>query len=150
MELDHDVHAVADRAADLAERLERLVELGGADVEAARRLGGVVERPDLHAGDALAEQALGQLVGAVQERVEVLVRPGPVVLRQAPVVGQLAAVLAHVAVAGAGVVGADAGRDRPPSSWWIGWPVAWPKMSHSAMSIAEAPRISAPVPEKPR
>ncbi len=75
MQLDHDVHAVADRVADLAERLERLLELGRADVVAARALGGEVERPDLHARDALLEQALRELVGAVEEGVEVLVGP---------------------------------------------------------------------------
>ena len=39
------------------------------------RLGVRIERPDLHAGDALLEQRLRQLVGAMQEGVEVLVGP---------------------------------------------------------------------------
>ena len=38
------------------------------------RFGERIERPDLHAGDALLEQRLRELVGAVQEGVEVLVR----------------------------------------------------------------------------
>ena len=33
----------------------------------ARGLGGGVERPDLHAGDALLQERERQLVGAVQE-----------------------------------------------------------------------------------
>ena len=48
-----------------------------------------------------------QLVGAVQEGVEILVRACGLAGGQAPVVGQLADVLAHVAIAGAGVVDAD-------------------------------------------
>jgi hypothetical protein len=105
VELDHDVHLVADRGPDPAERLERRVELVGRYVEAAPALRGVVERPDLHAGDALLQQGVGEVVGAVEEGVEVLVGAGRRV--QAPVAGQLALAAAHVAVAGAGVVGAD-------------------------------------------
>ncbi len=37
----------------------------------------------------------------------------------------------------------------PPNSWQIGAPIAWPKMSHSAMSITDAARISALLLEKP-
>ena len=73
VQFDHDVHAIADRAADLAKRLQRLIEFLGADVVAAPALGREVERPDLHAGDALLEQAVRQLVGPVQERIEILV-----------------------------------------------------------------------------
>src|SRR5918998_2466964 len=68
-------------------------------------LGVGVERPDLHAGYALREQVLGELVGAVQEGVEVLV--GAFGFREPPVAHLLPRLLAHVAVAGAGVVGAD-------------------------------------------
>ena len=42
------------------------------------------------------------------------------------------------------------GREKPPSSCAIGWPVALPKMSQSAMSKAELPRVSAPVERNPR
>ena len=58
VELDHDVHPVADRLADLLERLQRRLQVGGGDVLAARLLGGMVERPDLHRRDALVEQLL--------------------------------------------------------------------------------------------
>jgi hypothetical protein len=67
------------------------------------------KRPDLHPGDALLEQAVRELVPAVQEGIEILIwalgAPGG----QAPVFGQLADVPAHVAIARAGVVDADAG-----------------------------------------
>ena len=107
VQLDHDVHLVADRAADLAKRLERLVQLLRTDVVPAPALGGEVERPDLHAGDVLLEQAVRQLVGAMQEGIEIFVRACGLAGGQAPVVGQLTDVLAHVAIAGAGVVDAD-------------------------------------------
>lgn len=43
-------------------------------------------------------------------------------------------------------------RNLPPMAAWIGMSVAWPKMSHSATSIAERPRISAlrAMKERPR
>ena len=92
--------------ADLAERLQRPVEVGAGDVVAARGLGRRVERPDLHAGDALLQQRERHLVGAVQEAFQVLVGAG--VVAQAPVLDLLQAGVADVLVAGAGVVGADA------------------------------------------
>ena len=106
MELDHDVHAVADGLADLGERFERGIELGRRDVPAGRALGGDVEGPDLHAGDALLEQRQGKLVGAMQEGFEVLV--GTLLVADAPVGDGLAALVADVLVARAGVVDADA------------------------------------------
>ena len=49
--------SIADRRANLAEGFERLFEIGIGDVEPAGGLGIGIERPDLHAGDALLEQA---------------------------------------------------------------------------------------------
>ena len=95
----------ADRAADPAERLQRGVELGRTYVEPAGALGRDVERPDLHPGDALLEQRQCELVGAVQERVEVLVGAGGGA--DVPVGHRLRTRVAYVLVAGAGVVDAD-------------------------------------------
>ena len=67
MELDHDVHAIADRLADLAEGLQRPVEIGVGDVAALAGRGISVEGPDLHAGDALLEQARSKLIGPVRK-----------------------------------------------------------------------------------
>ena len=105
MELDHDVHAVADRRADLAERLQAFLQVRPRDVLPVARFGERIERPDLHAGDSLLEERLRQLVGVVQERVEVFIRSlrFPV---EAPVLRALSAGAAHIAVTGAGVVGA--------------------------------------------
>ncbi len=103
-----------------------------------------IERPDLHPGDALEEQVAGQLVGVVEERIEVLVRP--LVPAEAPVHHGLAALVADVAVARARVVRADrvaARRRRGPGG--AAGPAAWPARSQRAMSIAEAARISAPL-----
>jgi hypothetical protein len=105
VELDHDVHLGADRLPDLAERLHRGLELAGGDVEAAPALGREVEGPDLHRRNALLEQRVRELVGAVQEGVEVLVRAFLAV--ETPILGELALGAAYVAVAGAGVVGPD-------------------------------------------
>ena len=75
------------------------------DVEAAVLLRRRIERPDLHGGDPAFQQALRQCVGAVHERVEILVRS--LALAEVPV-GYGADVLrAHVAIAGAGVVDAE-------------------------------------------
>ena len=107
VQLNHDVHGVAHRAAYLAERLQRPVEVARGDIVAVGLDRSMVERPDLHAGDALLQQAERQLVGAVEEGVEVLV--GAFVRAfQPPVVRAPVRAAAHIAVAGAGVVGADA------------------------------------------
>ena len=72
-----------------------------------------------------------------------------VVGRQSPIVGALALILAHVGGAGAGVVGADpvpreaAEQLRDRLSGHLA------EISHSAMSSAELPRISAPVERNP-
>src|SRR6185503_21338040 len=83
------------------------VEIRSGDVLAVARLRERIERPDLHARDSLLEQRLREVVGAMQERVEVLIGP----LRfsvEAPVLRALSTGASHVAVAGAGVVGAHA------------------------------------------
>ena len=105
VELDHDVHAVANRRADLAKRLQRQVQVGIADVLAVAALGRWVKRPDFHGRDAFTQQGLGHLVGPVQKSLQVFVRP--LVLTQAPVGGTLVHRIAYIAVAGAGVVDAD-------------------------------------------
>ena len=120
MELDHDVHFVADRLADLVERLERRFQVGGGDVLAARLLGCVVERPDLHRRDAVGEQLLGQFAGAQQEAVEVVILlPGG----ETVVGGVLALGFLDVFGAGAGVVGADR-RLEAAENFATSWPVA--------------------------
>jgi hypothetical protein len=56
MELHHDVHAIADRRANLAERLESFLQIGARDVLPVARFSERIEWPDLHPGDALLEQ----------------------------------------------------------------------------------------------
>ncbi len=107
VELDHDVHPVAHALADLVERGERGPEVVGGDGEAVGLRGRAVEGPDLHGRDALGQQLLGEVVGALEEAVEVVEPlsglPDAVVLDPLPLVA------AHVDRAGAGVVGADRG-----------------------------------------
>ncbi len=78
-----------------------------ADGEAVGLGGGTVEGPDLHGRDALGQQILGKIVGALEKAVQV-VEPlrG---LSDAVVFEALPLVAAHVDRAGAGVVGADRG-----------------------------------------
>ena len=76
VELDHDVHLLAHRIANLAKGFERQVKVGVADVLAVAFFGSRVKRPDLHAGDALGQQRLGQLSGAIQKAFQVFVRAG--------------------------------------------------------------------------
>ncbi len=73
MQLRHDVHPAADRGAYLAERRHRLVQLRGRDGAALGRLGSKVEGPDLHRRDALLQQGVRELIGAVEEGVQVLI-----------------------------------------------------------------------------
>src|SRR5262249_43074886 len=73
VELDHQLDAVADRLAHLAKRLDALAQILERDRLAARGLRVRIEWPDLHAGDALLEQALGERSRIGQEPVEVLV-----------------------------------------------------------------------------
>ena len=106
MQLHHDVHPVSDGGANPAERLQRPVEVPGRDPVTVGLHRRVVERPDLHSGDALLQQAVRQLVGPVEEGVEVF--PGAFHRSvESPVVGAPVGTAAHVAVARAGVVGAD-------------------------------------------
>ena len=106
VQLHHDVHPVSNRSANPAERLQRPIEIPGGDVVAVGFHRRVVERPDLHSRDALLQQAVRQLVGPVEEGVEVL--PGAFGRSvEPPVVGPPVRAAAHVAVARAGVVGAD-------------------------------------------
>src|SRR5688572_16909825 len=65
-----------------------------------------VERPDLHASDALLEQRLREFIGAVQESIQVFVRPARFSI-EAPVLRALPARGADVAVPRTGVVRAD-------------------------------------------
>ena len=80
------------------------------DVVAAARFGVRVEWPDLHPGDALLAQVQRQLVGTVEEGVEVFVWSLGLLrrFRKSPVADLLLWARAHVAVPGAGVVDADA------------------------------------------
>ena len=75
---------------------------------AAGRFGKWVEWPDLHTRDALVEEAPGEVVGAMQKRIQVLIRAGFVDRREPPVVHCLFAPGADIAIAGARVVDADA------------------------------------------
>ena len=106
VQFHHDVHPVAHRAANLAERLQRPVEVARGDVVAVGFHRRMVERPDLHPRDALLQQAVRQLVGTVEEGVKVFVRALGRAL-QSPVVRAPVGTAANVAIARASVVGAD-------------------------------------------
>ncbi len=108
MQLRHDAHLVPHRVANLAERHEGGLEIGGGDGTTFARLGREIERPDLHRRDALLEQRMCELVGAMQERIQVLVGPSASRSIDAPVVRLLPAWGTNVSVAGAGVIDANA------------------------------------------
>ncbi len=96
--------ASPDGAADLLERLDRLLHLRGGDEGTFVLLRRRVERPDLHRRDAAFEQAFGQFVGARHEAFEILV--GTAGRAEAPVGHGADIVRADIAVARAGVVDA--------------------------------------------
>src|SRR5690606_24614931 len=105
VELQHDVHRVADALADLPQRLEPRAQLGRGDLLTVGLFRDGVEGPDLHRGHALFEQALGQRSGVGEEGLQVLVRARRLGLVQAPVVAADAGTGATgVAVTGARVV----------------------------------------------
>ena len=106
VQLHHDVHPVPHCTADLPERLEPAVEVAAGDVVPVRLDRRVIEGPDLHPRDALLEEALRELVGPVEEGVEVLVGAFRLPL-EPPVVRPPVGAAPDVAVARAGVVGAD-------------------------------------------
>jgi len=60
VELDGDVHLVADGLAYLSYRSESRFEVRVGDALATGLRSELVEGPDLHRGDALVEQRLGQ------------------------------------------------------------------------------------------
>ena len=91
----------------ISEWLHRLVEIAIGDVNAAARLGIRIERPDLHAGDPLLHQADGELIGAVEKPVEILVRSFVLGVTDAPVVDGLSRFVTDIAIARTGVIGAN-------------------------------------------
>jgi hypothetical protein len=104
VELDHDFHAVADGTADLLKGLQRRLEIRPGDRPTVARLGGEVERPDLHRRDAFGQERVGELVGPVEEGVEIIeIHRGA----EAPIGARLALSRPHVPGAGARVVGAN-------------------------------------------
>ena len=105
VELDHDVHLVADGSANLLERRQRGLKIRCGDIVPVAFFRRDVERPDLHRRDALGEKLRGELAGPVQEGVEIVVLA---ICAQSPVCRVLALGRAHVGCTGAGVVGADA------------------------------------------
>src|SRR5207244_2013541 len=69
--IEQDVDPVADRAADPPQWLEPALEVVAPDVPPAALAG--LERPDLHGGVALGEQAPDQLLGSLERGAGVLV-----------------------------------------------------------------------------
>ena len=70
MQFGDDFDLVAYRLADLAERIQAPLEVGGGDVLAAGTLGVLVEGPDFHRHDPFGEQVLGQRPGVGEEPFE--------------------------------------------------------------------------------
>ena len=104
MQLERDLHAIAERVADPPERFEAALHLSRSDPDAAGLIGDLVEWPDLHGVEAHVQQASGERLWLVLEGPQILVLPGgrrPEEL----VAGDAAA--ASVQRAAARVVGAD-------------------------------------------
>ena len=87
------------------EGLQRRPEFVRRYVVSLAALRGDIEGPDLHARNALFQQGMGKLVGAVQERVQILVVSFRIA--DAPIGDFLSAAVANVPVTGAGVVNAN-------------------------------------------
>jgi hypothetical protein len=75
VQLDHEHHVLTYRFPDRPHRSQCRREVGVADHRAATVLGVRVERPDLHAADALGKQVFGQSARVVEEALKVLQRP---------------------------------------------------------------------------
>ena len=110
VELRHHLDAIADRLADLAPGRQPELQIRPGEQAARRALGQRIERPDLHRAEALGQQALGQLVGALGEGDLVIIGTLRAVVRADLPARDRAGV---VVVARAGVVGADAIAARP-------------------------------------
>ena len=107
MKFAHDIHPAAYRRADLAKRFHADLDILWRDITTVRRESELIERPDLHRGDAHVEQRLRQFGGPSREGDLVLVGARG---------GFVAAIRGHqfpvgtcliVGVAGTGVVDAD-------------------------------------------
>ena len=105
VELHHDVHLVTDGPSDLLERLQPLAQLRGGDGEALGLVGDGVEGPDLHGGDSLLQQVLGQCPGIGHERLEIFI--GSSAGGKFPVGRSPDVLPAPIFVAGTGVVDAQ-------------------------------------------
>ena len=112
MIFEQDVHAVADGVADGGDLGEAGVEVGAGDARAARGVGGGVEGPDLHRGDAFLQQRLREGGGVVGLGGEVVGDgAGERGVAVADHAGAVDAGGGVVAGAGAGVVDRDAVAD---------------------------------------
>ena len=58
---DGDVHLHADTLANLAQRLHRLLDIGPGNVQSAVTVGSPVKGPELHRGNTLGQQFLGEV-----------------------------------------------------------------------------------------
>ena len=87
VQLQHDVHRIADGLADLRDHGDPGAEVRGRDVIplGRRRVG--IERPDLHRADALVEQLPGELGRPVDGQLQVFVGLRRPVGRQQAVLG---------------------------------------------------------------
>src|SRR5689334_22776185 len=72
VELDHDVHAIADPPTDFFKWRQRLLQVLARDVMAMSGFGSDVEWPNLHRGDSYGENRLGQIVGPMKEIVQIV------------------------------------------------------------------------------
>src|SRR5580698_8799635 len=72
MELNHDVHFVADGLANLLEGHQRRYEVGTRNVVALSLDGRRVEWPDLHSRDAFGEKFEGKFVRSVEKTIQVI------------------------------------------------------------------------------
>src|SRR5260370_31929107 len=83
MELDHDLHFVADGFSDFFEWFDRPLHLFRADEQAVILLRRWIERPNFHRANSALQQAFGKRVGTIHKAVEVFV--GTFALAKAPV-----------------------------------------------------------------
>src|SRR5438876_4766861 len=116
MQFDGNLHLHAHRITNLAERLDPQLDLLGRDVLAIRRICELIERPDLHGGNAHIEKLASQLSCLVALLPLEQIFEGALVLANAPAFGERTARLMGavdvVTVPGAGVVQADPVTNR--------------------------------------
>ncbi len=104
MKLDHDFHFIANRIADLTERNQRLVEIGGVNEITAIGHSIGIEGPDFHRRNAFRQKTFSQGPSITMKCQLILIRTFLRIILITDITTRAALV---IGITGAGIIGTD-------------------------------------------